>query len=339
MVLKAELHCHIEGAASPRLVERKAIKYGADVSAFIQDGKFVWHDFTSFLRAFDQASMLFRTAEDYADLAEDYLLSLSRQDAIYSEFFISTDHAISAGLDPRAYIDGLAEGIQRAKAATGIETRMIATGLRHKGPEAVTAAAQYIAANPHPLITGFGMAGDERMHHPGDFAAAFDIARGAGLGITVHAGELAGWESVADALYALKPARIGHGVRAIENSDLVQRLADEQVVLECCPGSNIALGVYPDFPSHPFAALAKAGVPITLNADDPPYFHTDLAREYEIAATYFGYDDVKLTEVTATALMAAFVDEDTRTALLERLYLDKTVRAKDALFAGSVSSS
>jgi adenosine deaminase len=177
------------------------------------------------------------------------------------------------------------------------------------------------------------------MHHPGDFAAAFDIARGAGLGITVHAGELAGWESVADALYALKPARIGHGVRAIENSDLVQRLADEQVVLECCPGSNIALGVYPDFPSHPFAALAKAGVPITLNADDPPYFHTDLAREYEIAATYFGYDDVKLTEVTATALMAAFVDEDTRTALLERLYLDKTVRAKDALFAGSVSSS
>lgn len=339
MVLKAELHCHIEGAASPRLVERKATKYGADVSAFIQNGRFVWHDFTSFLRAFDQASMLFRTAEDYADLAEDYLLSLSRQDAIYSEFFISTDHAISAGLDPRAYIDGLAEGIQRAKAATGIQCRMIATGLRHKGPEAVTAAAHYIAANPHPLITGFGMAGDERMHYPGDFAAAFEIARDAGLGITVHAGELAGWESVADALDALKPARIGHGVRAIENADLVQRLAEEQVVLECCPGSNISLGVYPDFPSHPFAALAEAGVPITLNADDPPYFHTDLAREYEIAATYFGYDDVKLTEVTATALKAAFVDEDTRTVLLDRLYPDKTVRVSDEVFAGSVSSS
>ncbi|UXN61623.1 adenosine deaminase [Phyllobacterium zundukense] len=339
MVLKAELHCHIEGAASPRLVERKATKYGADVSAFIQNGRFVWHDFTSFLRAFDQASMLFRTAEDYADLAEDYLLSLSRQDAIYSEFFISTDHAISAGLDPRAYIDGLAEGIQRAKAATGIETRMIATGLRHKGPEAVTAAAQYVAANPHPLITGFGMAGDERMHPPSDFAAAFDIARDAGLGITVHAGELVGWESVANALDTLKPARIGHGVRAIENADLVKRLADEQIVLECCPGSNISLGVYPDFLSHPFAALAEAGVPVTLNADDPPYFHTDLAREYEIAATYFGHDDVKLTEVTGTALKAAFVDEDTRTALLERLYPDKTVRATDEVFAGSVSSS
>ncbi len=339
MVLKAELHCHIEGAASTRLVELKAAKYRADVSGFIQNGKFVWHDFTSFLDAFDQASMLFRTAEDYADLAEDYLLSLSYQDAIYSEFFISTDHAISAGLDPRAYIEGLAEGIRHAKAATGIECRMIATGLRHKGPEAVMAAAQYIADNPHPLITGFGMAGDERMHHPGDFTAAFDVARNAGLGITVHAGELAGWESVADALDALKPARIGHGVRAIENADLVKRLADEQIVLECCPGSNISLGVHADFPSHPFAALAKAGVPVTLNSDDPPYFHTDLAREYEIAATYFGYDDEMLTDVTATALKTAFVDEDTRTALLERLYPDKTVRVMDELFAGSAPSS
>ena len=339
MVLKAELHCHIEGAASPRLVELKAAKYGADVSAFIQNGKFVWHDFTSFLHAFDQASMLFRTEEDYADLAEDYLLSLSRQDAIYSEFFISTDHAMSAGLDPRAYIEGLAEGIRRAKAATGIECRMIATGLRHKGPEAVMAAARYIAAHPHPLITGFGMAGDERMHSPKDFTAAFDLARDAGLGITVHAGELAGWESVANALDALKPTRIGHGVRAIENADLVKRLADQQILLECCPGSNISLGVYADFPSHPFATLAKAGVPVTLNSDDPPYFHTNLAREYEIAGTYFSYDDEMLSEVTATALKAAFVDEDTRTALLERLHPDKSVRVTDELFAGSSSSS
>ena len=339
MVLKAELHCHMEGAASPGLVERKATKYGADVSAFLQGGKFVWHDFTSFLRAYDQASMLFRTDEDYADLAEDYLLSLSRQGAIYSEVFISTDHAISAGLSPRAYIEGLAEGMRRAKGATGLECRMIATGLRHKGPEAVLAAAQYIADNPHPLVTGFGMAGDERMHSPKDFAAAFDLARNAGLGITVHAGELSGWESVADALDALRPARIGHGVRAIENPDLIKRLADDQIMLECCPGSNISLSVYPDFPAHPFAELARAGVPVTLNSDDPPFFHTDLAREYEIAATYFGYDEEMLNAVTETAIKGAFVDENTRTKLLERLHPDKTVRVADDLFAGSVSSS
>jgi adenosine deaminase len=339
MVLKAELHCHVEGAASPALVERKAAKYGADVSAFIVGGKFVWHDFTSFLRAYDQASALFRTEEDYADLTEDYLLSLSKQDAIYSEVFISTDHAISAGLSPRAYIEGLAEGMRRAKAATGIESRMIATGLRHKGPDAVMEAAKYITENPHPLVTGFGMAGDERMHHPRDFARAFDVARDAGLGITVHAGELSGWESVANALDAIKPSRIGHGVRAIENPDLVRRLADEQILLECCPGSNISLQVYADFPSHPFPALAKAGVPVTLNSDDPPYFHTDLTREYDLAAEFFGCDDAMLTEITRTALKAAYVDETTRNSLIQRLNADKTVRAGDADFAGSVASS
>ncbi|MEK1886630.1 MAG: adenosine deaminase [Phyllobacterium sp.] len=338
MVLKAELHCHIEGAASVRLVQRKAARYGVDVSGFIRGDKFVWHDFTSFLDAYDQSSMLFRTAEDYADLAEDYLLALGRQDCIYSEVFISTDHAITAGLHPRAYIEGLAEGMYRAKAATGIEGRLVATGLRHKGPDAVLAAARYIVENPHPLVTGFGMAGDERIHRPSDFAAAFNLARDAGLGITVHAGELSGWESVASALDALAPSRIGHGVRAIENPDLVKKLAEEEIVLECCPGSNIALGVYADFAAHPFPALARAGVPVTLNSDDPPYFHTNLAREYAVAATDFGYDEEELTAVTATALNAAFIDEETRRSLLERLSSDKTVRAVDDIFAGSASS-
>ena len=168
------------------------------------NGSYVWSDFTTFLHAYDVASMLFRTEEDYALLAETYLTDLAGQGAIYSEFFISTDHARTAGLSPAAYIGGLAEGMRRAKEKTGIEARMIATGLRHKGPEAVEEAARYIAANPHPLVTGFGMAGDERMHHPRDFVHAFDTARGAGLRITVHAGELVGAASVRDALDHLR---------------------------------------------------------------------------------------------------------------------------------------
>jgi adenosine deaminase len=100
-------------------------------------------------------------------------------------------------------------------------------------------------------VTGFGMAGEERFGDPKDFARAFDIAREAGLGITVHAGELAGWESVAAALDHIRPSRIGHGVRAIENPDLVRRIADEGVVLEICPVSNIELKVFPSFRGAP----------------------------------------------------------------------------------------
>ena len=128
MPLKAELHCHIEGAASPGLVLKQARKYGADPSPFIRDGGFVWHDFTSFLTAYDFSADLFRSEEDYALLAEHYLTSLARDGAIYSEIFISPDHAAKAGLSSKAYADALSEGISRAAAKTGIEGRMIVVG-------------------------------------------------------------------------------------------------------------------------------------------------------------------------------------------------------------------
>ncbi len=319
MALKAEIHCHIEGAASPALVEAQARKYGADVSDIIQDGAFVWEDFTAFLRCYDGAAALFRTPEDYALLAESYLTELAASDCIYAEVFISTDHARMIGLSERAYIEGLADGMTAARDKTGIEARMIATGLRHEGPESVMRAARYIAENPHPLVTGFGMGGDERMHHPKDLALGFEVARAAGLGITTHAGELVGAASVRDSLDHIRPTRIGHGVRAIEDPDLVKRLADEGIVLECCPGSNIALKVFDSFADHPFMALRAEGVPVTLNSDDPPHFHTSLAREYDIGAQEFGLSEEDLTEITRTALQAAFVDEDTRARLLARL--------------------
>ncbi|TWG92437.1 adenosine deaminase [Mesorhizobium sp. J18] len=319
MVPKAELHCHIEGAAPPELVERQAQKYGKDISAFVRDGAFVWHDFTSFLATYDAAAGLFRTGEDYALLAEHYLTGLAREGALYSEIFISPDHARTAGLPPAKYTDALGEGIRRAKEKTGIEARMIVTGIRHYGPEAVEAAARFAADCRHRLVTGFGMAGEERFGDSRDYIRAFDIARDAGLGITVHAGELAGWESVAAALDHYRPSRIGHGVRAIENPDLVRKIADESVVLEVCPVSNVALQVFPDFAHHPFPQLRTAGCRLTLNSDDPPYFATSLAREYEVAAQHFGLTEGELAGITRVAIEAAFVDERTRARLLASL--------------------
>jgi adenosine deaminase len=319
MPLKAELHCHIEGAASPDFVIAQARKYGRDFSPYIKAGAFVWHDFTSFLAAYDFAADLLRSEEDYARLADHYLTSLARDGAIYSEVFTSPDHAIKSGLSPAAYTNALGEGMARARAKTGIEGRMIVTGVRHVGVEAIEKAARFAARCGHPLVTGFGVAGDERMGDFEDYVKAFEIAREAGLGITIHAGELLGWESVQAALDHIRPSRIGHGVRAIENPDLVKRIADEGIVLECCPGSNIALKVFPSFEEHPFPALRAAGCKVTLNSDDPPYFWTSLKREYEIAAEYFGMDEKALLGVTRTAIEAAFVDKKTRAELLARL--------------------
>ncbi|WP_419907704.1 adenosine deaminase [Hoeflea sp.] len=316
---KAEIHCHIEGAAPTDLVRSQAQKYGVDMDHLIDGDRFVWADFTSFLEAYDAAAALFRTEEDYALLAQSYLTSIAEEGAIYSEVFISPDHARLAGLSPEAYVNGLGEGIARARESHGIEGRLIVTCVRHFDSEAAIDVARFAAARPHPFITGFGMGGDERIGSHADFARAFDIARDAGLGITTHAGEVAGPDSVRDALEHVRPTRLGHGVRSIEDPALVDQLAQEGIVLEVCPGSNVSLSLYSGFDEHPLPALMEAGVRVTLNSDDPPYFATSLGTEYAIAQDAFGLSDEELLKTTRTALEAAFVDEETRSQLLAKL--------------------
>ncbi|OJF92114.1 adenosine deaminase [Pararhizobium antarcticum] len=316
---KAELHCHIEGATPPELALAQAGKYGLDVSEIIRDGAYVWTDFTSFVKCYDAVASLFRTEEDYALLAEAYLTELAAAGTIYSEIIVSPDHGNTIGLGADAYLRGLAAGIEAARAKTGIEGRMLITIIRHMGPEAAERTALYAAKRAHPLVTGFNLAGEERMHRVADFTRSFDIARDAGLGLTIHAGELSGAFSVRDALDHVRPSRISHGVRAIEDVDLVKRIADEGVVLETCPGSNVALQVFPDFAAHPLRALRDAGCRVTLNSDDPPFFHTSLLQEYEIASQVMGFSDAEIDSMTRTAIEAAFVDEPTRTRLLAAL--------------------
>ncbi len=318
-LIKAEVHCHIEGAALPALALAQARKYGVDPATFMHGDTYAWTDFAEFIQAYDKVAALFRTEDDYALLTESYLLELAAINTIYSEIIVSPDHGDRIGLGSDAYLAGITRGIHEAKAKTGIEARIIVTGERHFGPESVIAAAEYAARSHNPLVTGFNMAGEERMGRVADYARAFDIARDAGLGLTIHAGEVCGAFSVTDALDLVKPQRIGHGVRAVEDPALLQRLADTGVVLEVCPGSNIALNVYPDFESHPLRRLRDAGVRVCINSDDPPFFRTSLAREYQIASEIMGFADDEINAMTRTAIEAAFVDEDTRTALLSRL--------------------
>mgnify|MGYP002621441271 CR=1 FL=1 len=172
------------------------------------------------------------------------------------------------------------------------------------------------------FITGFGIAGNEAMGHPRDFTYAFDMAREAGLRLTAHAGEWGGPESVRAALADLGAERIGHGVRAIEDLALVEELAERGTVLEVCPGSNIALGLYPHWRAHPIAELHRRGVRVTVSTDDPPFFNTTMEREYARLAEAFDWDEGVFREIAATALDAAFCDGDTRARIAKRLETD-----------------
>ncbi len=320
VVPRAELHCHIEGAAPPALVRKLAERYDVDLGdLFDTNGAYSWYDFTTFIQQYDVAASLFRRPGDYAQLAETYYRMLAAEGVIYAEVFISPDHAVKAGLSYHSYLEGLVAGLERAKADTGIEGRLVPLGVRHEGAESVEGAIRAVIDNPHPLVTGFGLAGDERIGPTKDFEKAFAMAREAGLGLTAHAGEFGGAESVRDALDYLKITRVGHGVRAIEEEALVQRLVDEEITLEVCPHSNIALGVYSNLRFHPVNMLRQAGVRITLNSDDPPFFHTTLGHEYVETSRVFGWTRDIQQSITKNALEAAFVDEETRAVLLKRL--------------------
>ncbi|UEM21609.1 adenosine deaminase [Skermanella mucosa] len=316
---KAELHVHLEGTATPELVRALAERNGMALppGLFTEAGHFAWTDFLHFLKVYDDAASAIRTARDYRDVTYDYLRRCAAEGAVYVEVMSSPDHARMAGLSFQDHLDGIVQGFEDARADFGIEARLIVTCVRHFGVERGLEVARACARHRHPLLTGFGMGGDENHLSAADFAPVFTIARNdAGLGCTVHAGESAGPESVRDALDHLPVSRIGHGVRSIEDADLIRRIAGEGIVLEVCPTSNIRTAVYGSYADHPLDRLRAAGCAVTLNSDDPPYFATTLGGEYEVAAEAFGWGEEYLRNATVTALEAAFLDAETRGRLL-----------------------
>jgi adenosine deaminase len=310
LIAKAELHAHLEGTAPPDLIRRLAERNGMPVpeGVFETPERFRYTDFLDFLNTYDLAASVIRTGDDYRDVTYEYLASCAREGAIYSELTISPDHAALVGLSDEEHIDGIARGIDDARRDHGIEGRILVSAVRNFGVEQALRVARYAAERPHPYIVGFSMAGDEENYPAGDYAEVFEIAAGAGLGCTVHAGEWAGAHSVAAAL-ELPVTRIGHGVRAIEDPALVEEIAERGIVLECCPTSNVVLGAFPSYEEHPLPRLREAGVRITLGSDDPPYFGASIGGEYAVCAEHYGWDDAILRDITETALEAAFCDE------------------------------
>ncbi|MHB8694148.1 MAG: adenosine deaminase [Solirubrobacteraceae bacterium] len=315
-VPKAELHVHLEGTAPPELVRRMADRNGVALPERLlnEGGRFHYTDFLDFLRTYDLSASVIRTGQDYRDIAYEYLRDCAAGGAIYVELTASPDHARAVGLSDEEHLGGIARGIDDARREHGIEGRILISAVRNFGVEQAIAAAQHAAARPHPYVVGFSMAGDEAGFPAQDFAEPFRIAAAAGLGCTVHAGEWAGPESVRAAL-TLPVTRIDHGVRAIEDPLLVRELAERGIVLNCCPTSNVVLGVYDSYEHHPLPTLRAAGVKLTLGSDDPPYFGATIAGEYQVCAERMGLSDLDLREITRTAIDAAFCEDGLKETL------------------------
>lgn len=318
---KAEIHVHIEGTITPALAKQLAKRNGITLPDHILalENRFHWPDFNTFLEGYDLIAACIRSDRDYEDVVYDYLRRCAAEGAIYVEYFGSPDHADLSGIAYSDMLAAMVRAINRAEADFGIVCRIIMTCVRHLGPERAVNVAKTTTDQLHDYVVGFGMGGDEKAFHPKDFAPAFTIAHQAGLACTSHAGEVLGPESITDTLDHLPVSRIGHGVRAVEDEKVVERIIDQDITLECSPGSNIALHIYETLTQHPFFDLMRSGCKVTLNSDDPPHFETTIGREYAAAARQWGFSRDDLKMITRTALDASFADDATKSKLVGRL--------------------
>ncbi|GAA6158577.1 adenosine deaminase [Ruegeria sp. HU-ET01832] len=318
---KIELHLHHEGAAPPAFIRQLAHEKRIDLSGiFKPDGSYDFRDFAHFLSVYEAACEVLKSPEDFRRLTLAILEESAANGVVYSETFLSPDFCGGGDLHAwRDYLTAIQDAADEAERKYDITLRGVVTCVRHFGPEKAKLSAHCAAETAGDWITGFGMGGNEVMGAQGDYKWSFDCAREAGLRLTTHAGEFGGPESVRDAIRDLRVERVGHGVRAAEDPDLIREIVDRDITLEVCPGSNVVLGLYPDFAAHPIAKLRDAGVKVTISTDDPPFFHTTMRREYEMLSKAFGWDAEVFAALNETALNAAFCDEETRARVKTRL--------------------
>jgi adenosine deaminase len=273
-----------------------------------------------FLNVYDELAALIRKPIDYFDITYDYLKQSALHGTIYTEMMYSPDHAEKISHIPsHEHLIAIGEAIEKAYQDFGIVGRIITTAVRHFGVEACEKVALEAQKYPFYFVTGFGLGGDEIHFPPALFEKTYQIARNAGLQTTIHAGEWGDAKSMEVAIKTCQVQRIGHGVRSIECQNTLDMLKDLQIHLEVCPSSNVVLGIYPQISAHPLPALLEQGISVSINSDDPPFMATTIDKEYDLVQKTFQYSDEFMKQITKNAVKAAFLEEEWKQKLLDKI--------------------
>ena len=322
---KVELHVHLRGAMPQDLFARQLAKYPvavalADASerhlgmfrsqphlAAILEGRgraadlYRFQTFEGFLFSYFLSSFFFRAPDDFEALVDAVLDDFERQGFDAVEITCSVFEYVMQGIPVEAVAETLAAASKRRKP----RVRWIIDLIRNRGAEQGLADLETLLRLRPEGWVGITIGGSEHLYPPGPFRAVYERARAEGLGLTVHAGEAAGPESVWEAIRELGVTRIGHGVRSIEDPALVAYLAEEGIPLEVCPTGNVCTNVYPSLEAHPLPRLVEAGVQVTLNTDDPTFFGVTLDDEFETASE-LGVSPEQLERIRSNAASALF---------------------------------
>jgi aminodeoxyfutalosine deaminase len=292
----SELHLHLEGT-----VDRETVMM-LDPCLSREQVDEVWSftDFAGFIECFKFIAQRLRGSADYALITRRMMESLARQGVTYAEVTLGAGVVLWRGFDFGMVWRAIREAQREAYRQWPVEIWWNLDAIRQLGPEHVMDVARVAAKYVGDGAISFGIGGDELRGPASEMRAAYRYAKDAGLRLTAHAGETDGPESIRAAL-DIGAERIGHGIRAADDPDLMRRLRDEQIPLEVCITSNVKTGAVASLDVHPVRKLFDAGVPITLNTDDPGIFETDLAREFALARDVFGFSEAELAGIRAAA--------------------------------------
>lgn len=320
---KVELHVHLEGSVQPPTLLKLARKYQVALPADTVDGLRSWYnfsDFGHFIEIYMVISSCLREPEDMELIAREFLIEQARQNILYSEItFTPYNQLMNNGLAFEPQMDAVLRARLWAEKELGIQARFIIDIPRIISAEEGQKIADWIISRHADGIVAIGLGGPEVDNPPERYQAAFDKVRAAGIPCVLHAGETVGPASIWSALRVADSKRLGHGVRAIEDPDLVAYLREKQIPLEVCPTSNICLKVYPSYSEHSLPRLMEEGLYVTINSDDPPMFNTTLTDEYRVLVREFGWDKQMIRKVVMNAAHASLLPEGEKQAVLGRL--------------------
>jgi len=318
---KAELHLHIEGTLEPELMfalgERNGVRLPyADVDAVRR--AYAFTNLQSFLDVYYAGAQVLRTEQDFFDLGVAYFERARADGVRHAEIFFDPQTHTDRGVPFEVVLDGLWAACGDARRRHGISSLLIPCFLRHLSEEQAQHALDRML--PHRArIAGVGLDSSEVGHPPSKFRRVFARARAEGLPAVAHAGEEGPPSYIREALDLLRVRRIDHGVRCIEDEDLVARLVDEQVPLTVCPLSNVRLCVFPRIEDHNLRRLLERGLCVTVNSDDPSYFGGYVGDNFVACQRALGLSREQCVKLARNSFVASWLPEDERRAHLASL--------------------
>ncbi|WP_142850817.1 adenosine deaminase [Telmatospirillum sp. J64-1] len=327
---KAELHMHIEGSLEPAMLLELAARNGVAIPFATQaevEAACEFQNLQTFLDLYYAGLTVMCGREDFTDVTYAYLRKAHEDAVKHAEMFISPQAHLRRGITFPTMMDGILEAMEAARQDFGITSGLI-LGLQRQFPEAEGFEVLEQARAYEDRVVGLGLGGPELGNPPSKFERVFAAARARGWKTMAHAGEEGGADYVREAVEILKVDRIDHGVRCEDDDDLVHLLAERQIPLTVCPLSNVRLKVFQDMAEHNIARLLRAGLAVTANSDDPPYFGGYVNDNYVACREALDLTDAELVQLAKNSFTASFLPQEE---------IARHLRSIDAAIAGAAA--